>query len=258
MTKDKSLEILNICLKEIENMSQEEFDKRDKEKETEYDTWIESQRQITKKHIDRFEKGLPNKNYEHTKLNEIERMIFERDNHNKKYCCTHKFGELHDNINLGIVQECEKCGYIEKVDLKVEPVSFSEDILKALEEDYLPIEECEHDFVTDGGNCIHCGKPIWQLLEERVKGEIKMKELKDYTLDELEIEIKKRKTLPVDFSRLSQISFLHLQEACREYIDNLSELEDMSGFAHNIFEVAMELCYGEDIWKYINATREDK
>lgn len=45
-----------------------------------------------------------------------------------------------------------------------------------------------------------------------------------------------------------------LIELCKEHLDNLTE-ED-NDMEHYIYEKAMELCYGEDVWDYINDTNK--
>ena len=131
-----------------------------------------------------FEYAELSKKSQHTKLNEEELAKFIYNNIEKKYTCLHKFGELHNNINLGIVQECEKCGYIEKVDLKCEPVKFG-----------LPREIIEPDYEKNIEN--HGTKELKKLLKyfkemsldeynklyKRAQGDIKTMELNEIKTD---------------------------------------------------------------------------
>ena len=178
--KDKSIETLNKCLEELTSMSQEGFDKRDKEI---------------------------------TNMSCI-----------KESTCLLK--------NMRGICGLENCISFEK--------------------------ECKHEFVFDGAFCRLCGKAAWETI--KLNKEIKMKDLKDYTIEELESEIKKRRIRPEPKSLLlNTIEVEAFRKACKEYIDELvaDERNDLSNHRNEIFEKAMELCYGQDVWQYTNSFYKD-
>ena len=216
MDKDNSIEVLNKCLEKLTSMSQEEFDKRDKE------------------------------------INNMSCI--------KESTCLLK--------NMRGICGLENCISFEK--------------------------ECKHEFVFDGAFCRLCGKAAWEtikvnkeikedhgtkelkkllksitemsieeyneLYERALKDlkEIKMKELKDFTIEELEKEITRRKKPIIRNLHCSYTSDMeHLMNACKEYIDEVGKRDDFSDHRNEIFEKAMELCYGQDIWQYTNSFYKD-
>ena len=85
--------------------------------------------------------------------------------------------------------------------------------------------------------------------------------LKDYTVIELENELRERYTEEAlaeekekkKPKQLEYIDCLYMREICQEYIDSIAEKgyvdEDME---HYIFETTMEAVYGKKVWEYIN------
>ena len=198
----------------------------------------------------------------HIKLNEEELTAFRIKNITKKYSCLHKFSELFDDINLGIVSQCDKCGYIEKRDFKI--YSVAHEIPKEL------LEQTEMSIKEDHGT-----KELKKLLKsitemsieeynelyERALKDLKeteMKDLKDYTLEELESEVLRRKKPMIRNLHCSYTSDMnHLANACKDYIDEVGKIDDFSNYRNEIFEKAMELCYGQDVWQYTNSFYKD-
>jgi hypothetical protein len=81
--------------------------------------------------------------------------------------------------------------------------------------------------------------------------------LADFTDSELEQELELRKRrleyISIPLMKLN-IDFTDLKNICQEYITTLSKAgyadEDLK---HYIFEAAIEACFGEDVWKWINS-----
>ena len=74
--------------------------------------------------------------------------------------------------------------------------------------------------------------------------------------DDLRKEIEKRKVAsakpePILFS-LADASFFLLQKLCLSYIDSLAGGEYFKDAEYHIFEAAITLFYGKDVWKWIN------
>lgn len=79
-----------------------------------------------------------------------------------------------------------------------------------------------------------------------------MKGLSEFSIEELEAEIKKRNE-PPDPIASKHINLTKLQKQAAEYLQQIKEkgyTDDDS--EHFIFEAVMETFYGTDIWKWIN------
>ncbi len=101
--------------------------------------------------------------------------------------------------------------------------------------------------------------------EENILEDSENNELLQFTIEELEAEIEKRKQkckIP-DFLSFSKIDITDLRHICREYlgklidgwneVEGINENEDiLADYEHYIFEKAFEALYGKDIWDFIN------
>lgn len=77
-----------------------------------------------------------------------------------------------------------------------------------------------------------------------------------FTTDELQEELEQRRHLEEEANKpkmLERIDPSGVCKLCQGYIDDLAE----KGYtdeddAHYIFEAAMEMCFGRDVWDWIN------
>ncbi len=84
-----------------------------------------------------------------------------------------------------------------------------------------------------------------------------MKEIDGISTEDLQKELDNRKEkekLEAKPKLLTEYNIKPLQEICQKYIDELAaEGYVYSDLDHYIYETAMEVCFGQDVFKYINS-----
>ncbi len=80
------------------------------------------------------------------------------------------------------------------------------------------------------------------------------------TNDELRQEIEKRKiaeTKPKPLTIYTNPDVAKFQKLCSQYIDSLAGEEYFKDHEYYIFEAAIELFYGKDVWDWINERTDE-
>lgn len=80
------------------------------------------------------------------------------------------------------------------------------------------------------------------------------KQLKDFSIEELETEIKNRKINKPKLLMERHRNVLSLEKIGEEYLNKIIENKGMidSDTEHHIFERALEYLYGTNIWEFVN------
>ena len=80
-------------------------------------------------------------------------------------------------------------------------------------------------------------------------------ELKDYTIDELEEEILRRKLQIPTMIPMGAMNIKNLRNLCSGYVKLLAtgNTVNKTNREHTIYETAMETVYGPKIWKWMKS-----
>lgn len=77
------------------------------------------------------------------------------------------------------------------------------------------------------------------------------KSITDFSIEELEAEIKRKKKVEVP-TIINPGMTEKLINGCKEYIDLISQKQPIHDSEHFIFEAAVEAVFSPSIWKWIN------
>ena len=84
-------------------------------------------------------------------------------------------------------------------------------------------------------------------------------DIKDATIGDLQIELKRRKETPpliIDLHNINHVKLGNLMSACDDYIKYLAGdyyPSEADSYRDDIFEKAISIFYGDDIWTWINS-----
>ena len=84
------------------------------------------------------------------------------------------------------------------------------------------------------------------------EGKSNVKSVRDFTIEELETEIKRQKEAEVPTVIENPVMTEKLMSGCKEYIDLIIQGGSIDNCEHFIFEAAVEAVFGPDVWKWIN------
>lgn len=78
------------------------------------------------------------------------------------------------------------------------------------------------------------------------------RDLKNFSIEELEAEIKRQKEVAVPTVIENPVITEKLINGCKEYIEAIQQERSLDNFEHFVFEAAVEAVFGPTVWKWIN------